>query len=51
MLELGNTYNKDCIEGLQQMINQNILVDCIITDPPMVKIIIRIEEKERYNNY
>ena len=37
MLELGNTYNKDCIEGLQQMINQNILVDCIITDPPYGK--------------
>ena len=37
MLRVGNTYNMDCINGLQQMINQNMQVDCIITDPPYGK--------------
>ena len=33
-LELNNTYNMDCIDGLNQMIKQGILVDCILTDSP-----------------
>ena len=36
-LELNSTYNIDCIDGLKQMINQNLQVDCIITDPPFGK--------------
>ena len=37
MLEINKTYNIDCIDGLKQMIEQNICVDCIITDPPFGK--------------
>lgn len=36
-MEVNKTYNMDCIQGLKQMIDQNIKVDCIITDPPYGK--------------
>jgi len=44
-LELNKTYNIDCIDGLEQMIKQNLLVDCIISDPLSEKIIIQIGGK------
>jgi DNA modification methylase len=37
LLELNKTYNIDCLDGLKQMIEKNINVDCIITDPPFGK--------------
>jgi DNA modification methylase len=36
-LEINKTYNIDCIDGLEQMIKQNLFVDCIISDPPFGK--------------
>lgn len=30
----NTVYNCDCLELMKEMINQNIKVDCIITDPP-----------------
>lgn len=35
-LERNNVYNTDCIEGIKQMLNQNMRVDCVITDPPFL---------------
>lgn len=34
MIELNNCYNLDCLEGMQQMINQGLKADWCITDPP-----------------
>jgi site-specific DNA-methyltransferase (adenine-specific) len=34
MLELNEIYNMDCLDGLKKMIEQKIVPDCVITDPP-----------------
>lgn len=34
MLQINNIYNMHCLEGMKQMISQNMTVDLIITDPP-----------------
>lgn len=33
-MELNKVYNKDCVELLDDMIKEGVLVDCVITDPP-----------------
>lgn len=33
-MEINKIYNMDCIKGMQQMHENNIIADCIITDPP-----------------
>ena len=34
MLELNKVYNMDCLDGMKEMINQGIVTDWIIADPP-----------------
>lgn len=34
MLEINRIYNMHCLEGMRQMINQNMQADLIVTDPP-----------------
>lgn len=33
-MELNKIYNMDCIKGMEKMHENNIMADCIITDPP-----------------
>ena len=33
-MELNKVYNKDCVELLDDMIKEGVLIDCVITDPP-----------------
>lgn len=33
-MEKNKIYNIDCVEGMKQMIEEGILVDCILTSPP-----------------
>lgn len=32
--ETNKIYNKDCLQGLREMLQSNIRADCVITDPP-----------------
>ncbi|MCM1532387.1 MAG: site-specific DNA-methyltransferase [Ruminococcus flavefaciens] len=34
MIERNRVYNFDCLCGIREMIEQGLLVDCVITDPP-----------------
>lgn len=34
MLKVNNIYNMHCLKGIQQMLEQNMQVDLIVTDPP-----------------
>lgn len=33
-LERNHVYNMNCLDGIRQMIAQDMHVDCVITDPP-----------------
>lgn len=34
MIKINQIYNMHCLDGIQQMLNQNIQADLIVTDPP-----------------
>jgi DNA modification methylase len=33
-LDRNHVYNMNCLDGIRQMIAQDMRVDCVITDPP-----------------
>jgi len=49
-VEIDKVYNCDCLDLMQSMIEQNIKVDCIVTDPPYLINYCRHEKENKFGN-